>query len=218
MLPGTVKGAPKDVKGFDINEVVSETKAQAFHDQGYRFALRYIGREVMKAHDLSEKEAKRLLDAGIALMPVQHVESEERWIPTPDKGTLYGKNAGKFAEELGFPPGVNVWLDLEMVDLTVPRADVIAYCNNWFDGVDAAGYRPGIYVGFNPRLTGKQLRERLKFRHYWGAFNVKVKIPGRGWQMRQKDVDKLHQDDVTSVDEMGDTVHWLQPDGWKPAD
>jgi hypothetical protein len=216
MLPGTVKGAPAKVKGFDINEPVSAKKAQRFHDQGYRFALRYIGREVMKDHDLSEAEAKRLLEAGIALMPVQHVESEKKWVPTPDKGTLYGKNAGRFTEELGFPPGVNVWLDLEMVDLTVPPADVIAYCNNWFDQVDAAGYRPGVYVGYRPILSGEELRQRLKFRHYWGAYNVNVRIPGRGWQMKQAE-NSVHQDDFTRVDELGDSVHWLQPDGWKPV-
>ncbi|HEU4455334.1 MAG TPA: hypothetical protein VFR81_19875, partial [Longimicrobium sp.] len=84
MLPGTVRGAPDKVKGFDINEVVSAAKARDFHEKGYRFGLRYVGREVMKAHDLSEKEAERLLEAGIALMPVQHVESEKKWTPTPD--------------------------------------------------------------------------------------------------------------------------------------
>jgi hypothetical protein len=217
MLAGTVEGAPPHVKGFDINEPLSTKRARGFHERGYRFCLRYVGREHMADNDLSTEEAKRLLGAGLAIMPVQHVESEKSWIPTPAKGTLYGTNAGRFAKDIGFPEGVNIWLDLECVEPHVPKEDVIAYCNNWFDQVEAAGYRPGIYVGFRPILSGEELRKRLEFRHYWGAYNVDVSIPGRGWQMKQKDVKNVHQDDQVRVDEQGDRVHWLQPAGWVPA-
>jgi len=217
MLDGTIEGAPAHVKGFDINQPLTAAKAGAFHERGYRFCLRYVGREEMKKNDLSTAEAKLLLNAGLAIMPVQHVESEKAWVPNGDKGARYGANAGKFVKELGFPDGVNVWLDLECVKLGVPKADVIAYCNNWFDEVAAAGFRPGVYVGFRPILSGEELRTRLKFAHYWGAYNVDVSIPGRGWQMKQKDVKQVHQDDQVRVDEKGDRVHWLQPPGWAPA-
>lgn len=213
----SVQAAPADQKGFDINEPVGSSKARQFHENGFRFCLRYVGRRKMSSNDLTAAELDRLLNAGLAVMPVQHVESEDSWVPTPGKGTEYGANAGRFARDLGFPAGVNVWLDLECVEKHVPAADVIGYCNNWFDQVQAAGYKPGVYVGFRPILSNDELRKRLKFRHYWGAYNVDAKIPGRGWQMKQEDVHAVHQVDRTRTDDLGDQVHWFQPDGWTPG-
>jgi len=207
-------------KGFDQNEPVSAARAKSFHEKGFRFCLRYVGRRKMAAHDLTAAELDRLLNAGLAVMPVQHVEddNEPGWFPTAEKGTEYGRNAGRFARELGFPDGVNVWLDLELVHKAVPAETVIAYCNNWFREVEAAGFKPGVYVGFHPGLSNDQLRHRLKFSHYWGSLNVDAKIPGRGWQMKQEDAHALHQEDFTRTDDLGGTVHWLQPKGWTPFD
>ena len=68
------------------------------------------GRE--QANDLHESEARTILNAGLALMPVQRV-ARAGWSPTKSLGTTYGRNAAAHVREIGFPPGVNVWLDLE---------------------------------------------------------------------------------------------------------
>lgn len=216
-LPGTVQAAPFDLLGFDANTPISASAAQAFLAKGYRYAIRYVGRRQMKPHDLSSGEAKTILQAGLALMPVQHVELPG-WSPTAALGTEYGINAGRFTKQLGFPSGVCVWLDLEEVSDDSTAADVIAYCNAWYDAVTTAGFTPGIYVGYNPGLTGQQLYANLRFKHYWGAYNVDVSIPNRGWQLKQSVgkgtiggiTTEDYDDDLTLTDKKGGQVLWLK--------
>ncbi len=219
MLSGTAQAAPAGVKGFDANVVITSDQAQAFWDAGFRFALRYVGRTQMASHDLSTAEAEMLLSKGFALMPVQHVLSGE-WAASGDLGTEYGANAARFSQQIGFPPGVNVWLDLESVSTQATAADVIAYCNNWHAQVASAGYVPGVYIGWQPGLSGQQLYSKLKFQHYWAAYNVDgVSNPRpRGYQLVQSsghgNVGSLSTDvydvDETRVDAMGGQVLWLK--------
>lgn len=219
MLSGTAQAAPAGVKGFDANTVITSDQAQAFWDAGFRFALRYVGRTQMASHDLTTAEAELLLSHGFALMPAQHVLAGE-WMPTADLGTEYGANAARFSQQIGFPPGVNVWLDLESVSTQAASADVIAYCGNWYAQVAGAGYVPGVYVGWQPGLTGQQLYSALKFQHYWAAYNVDgVSRPKpRGYQLVQSSgsgtIGSLGTDvydvDETYVDAMGGQVLWLK--------
>lgn len=215
-LPGTVQAAPDGLLGFDANTPISSAVAQAFLAKGHRYAIRYVGRRQMKPHDLSTQEAKTILAAGLALMPVQHVELPG-WSPTAALGAEYGTNAGIFTKQLGFPPGVCVWCDLEEVSTSSTAADVIGYCNAWYDAVKAAGFSPGVYVGFNPGLTGQQLYANLRFKHYWGAYNVDVSIPNRGWQLKQSVgkgtiggiTTEDYDDDLTITDKKGGQALWL---------
>lgn len=209
MLSGTVAPAVPGARGFDANTPLSDEQARAFVQAGYTFCLRYVGRTEMKPTDLSAAEAQRLLNAGLALMTVQHVLNPG-WAPTQALGQEYGANAAAFTRQIGFPPGVTVWLDLESVADNSAAADVVAYCNAWYDQVAAAGYVPGVYVGYAPGLTGQQLYGKLKFSAYWAAYNVDgVSRPApRGWQMVQSeghgtiggitteayDVDTIHTD------------------------
>lgn len=219
MLSGTVQAAPAGVKGFDANVTITPEQADAFWDAGFRFALRYVGRTQMASHDLTADEAAMLLSKGFAVMPVQHVKSGE-WLATGDLGTEYGANAAKFSQDIGFPPGVNVWMDLESVSTTSAADDVIAYCNNWYAQVADAGYVPGVYIGWQPGLSGSKLYSSLKFQHYWAAYNVDgVSSPKpRGYQLVQSsgsgNVGSLSTDvydvDATHVDGKGDQVLWLK--------
>ena len=216
-LAGSVRSAPAGVKGFDANVPISPRVAQEFVEAGYGFCVRYVGRLSMAQTDISAAEAQDILNAGLALMPVQHVEAGE-WMPSGDLGTTYGRNAGTFAAGVGFPPGVNVWLDLESVSTQATPAEVTAYCNNWYDEVAAAGFTPGVYVGWQPMLTNEELFESLKFQHFWGAYNVDAVIPRRGWQMKQSPASQQiagieHDDNVTHVDGLGGQVLWLAPLG-----
>jgi hypothetical protein len=192
-LPGKVIEAPVNLKGFDCNSIVSADSAKHFHDAGFRFAIRYVGRRKMASFDIAASEASILLQAGLGLMLVQHVESPDiphkgaGWVPTGNLGTEYGGNAAKFAEGVGVPPGTTVWCDLEGVRLRTDHRDVIAFCNNWHSMVGAAGFTPGLYVGFDPGLSSSELYYKLKFEHYWSAYNLnRDQVPAvRGVQMKQ---------------------------------
>jgi hypothetical protein len=216
-LSGSLRSAPAGIKGFDANVTISASVAKQFIAAGYQFAVRYVGRTQMASHDLTAQEASTLLEAGLALMAVQHVEAGE-WMPSGELGTEYGRNAGQFTAAIGFPAGVNVWLDLESVSGSAAEADVIAYCNNWYDQVAAAGFTPGIYVGWQPMIPNSDLYRKLKFAHYWGAYNVDAVIPVRGWVMKQTPAHTQvagieHDDNFTHVDGSGGQVIWLAPPG-----
>ncbi|MBD0319879.1 MAG: DUF1906 domain-containing protein [Gemmatimonadetes bacterium] len=216
-LAGSVLKAPAGAKGFDANTPISASVAKQFIAAGHRFCVRYVGRTKMGSQDLTAAEAQELLGAGLALMAVQHVEAGE-WAAGGDLGAEYGRNAASFAQAIGFPAGINVWLDLESVSTSSAPADVIAYCNNWHDAVAAAGFAPGVYVGWQPMLTNADLLNDLKFNHYWGAYNVDAVIPKRGWQMKQSPASQHiagidHDDNLTHVDGLGGQVLWLAPSG-----
>jgi Domain of unknown function (DUF1906) len=218
MLSGSIQKAPAGVRGFDANTPISSQAAAEFYAAGYRFCLRYVGRTEMASHDLSAQEADDILSAGLALMPVQHVKNPG-WSPTASLGAEYGANAAAFSQQIGFPAGVNVWCDLESVASGTAASDVAAYCNEWYDAVADAGYAPGVYVGYEPGLTGAQLYGKLRFQHYWAAYNVDgiSKPSPRGWQMVQSVgsgtiagiTTESYDADTTHVDALGGQVLWL---------
>jgi len=217
-LPGSVQQAPAGLKGFDANVTLSASTAAAFRAAGYRFCVRYVGRTQMASHDLTAAEATTILEAGLALMVVQHVLNPG-WSPTQSLGQEYGANAASFTKQIGVPPGVNVWCDLEGVSPSSASGDVAAYCNAWAEEVSAAGYVPGLYVGWEPGLSGTQLYG-LRFQHYWGAYNVdgSSKPTPRGFQLQQKVGSggtiggvstESYDDDWTETDGEGGTPLWL---------
>src|SRR6267143_591796 len=109
--------------------------------EGFEFCIRYVSRQdVQPVGDLSEAEANVILGAGLALMAVQHV-APENWSPSQALGTRNGKNAAKHARQIGFPDGVNVWLDLEGARTSTPHETMIACCNAWFAEVEGCGIR-----------------------------------------------------------------------------
>lgn len=217
-LSGVVQSAPRGTKGFDTDTPITASAAQQFRAQGYGFCVRFVGRLTQHASDLSYAEAQAILDAGLALMVVQRVQSEVGWTPSGALGTTYGANAAAFAGQAGIPAGVNVWLDLEGVAPGAAAADVIAYCESWYQGVAAAGYVPGIYVGWDPGLTAQQL-DSLPFQHYWGAYDVNAdQEPACGWCLKQSPASggivagigpDAYDDDLAFTDEQGRTAQWL---------
>jgi hypothetical protein len=173
-LRGSAVTAYIGAKGFDTNNPIPETAARDFHQHGYRFAVRYVRREKKATNDLSRDEIRGLFNAGLAVMPVQHAESESSWVPTVDKGRLWGQNAVMASMECGIATGTTVWLDLEGVAVGTPHEDIIQFCNYWYDRVYRSGFQPGVYVGWHSGLTASELYKRLKFTRYWGAFNLDV--------------------------------------------
>lgn len=212
-LPGTVQPAAAGLTGFDINATVSAADAQIFKNAGYNFCIRYIPRTAaLAAGNLTNDEAADILNAGLALMPVQHV-ARHGWVPTGPLGTAYGSYAAEYCSQVvGLPAGVNVWLDLEDILKGTDAADVIAYCQAWYNAVNAAGYIPGIYLGFNTRLNPEQLYHSLSFRHYWQAYNG-PQVAVRGFQLIQKTQVKVNgfdiDPDITQADGLGGLPYWL---------
>jgi hypothetical protein len=216
-LPGTVQKAAAGLSGFDINSRVTTTQATGFKKVGYDFCIRYIPRTAkLIKNNLTHAEALRILNAGLALMAVQHVALPQ-WVPSEALGTAYGAYAASYAKEVvGLPPGINIWLDLEEVDKDAPAADVIAYCQAWYAAVHAAGYVPGVYVGYGCGLTSQQLYNNLSFSHYWRAYNG-PEVATRGFQILQKTQKLVNgsmiDPNVTQADHLGGAALWLAKQG-----
>ena len=215
MLDGHVEAAPPGSQGFDCNTKLTAKSAAGLRQAGFRFAVRYLTRgSDAPPSDLSRDEADLILDAGLALMAVQHV-AKENWTPTETLGRQSGVNAAKHAQQIELPAGVNVWLDLEGVKAGVGAQAVIDYCNAWFESVGSAGYTTGIYVGASCRLNGDDLYWRLRTRHYWKSGSKVPEIPHRGYQMIQRILKKdvvatvAIDRNVTRTDDFGDAVQWL---------
>ncbi|MEA2818392.1 MAG: hypothetical protein QOJ86_396 [Bradyrhizobium sp.] len=214
-LPGNVVAAAPGLHGIDANTVLNATSCAAIKAAGFSFAIRYVSRgATLPAGDLSTQEANVILNAGLGLMPVQHV-AQAGWSPSQDLGTANGQNAAAHARDIGFPPGINVWLDLEGVKSSATHKSVIDHCNAWFAEVNDAGFVPGIYIGASAILTGDEMFWRLQTKHYWKSGSNVPNIPQRGYQMIQKIIanDKVGgvsiDRNLTQTDAFGDTVQLL---------
>lgn len=210
---GTVQGAADGAHGFDTDAVLTQTAAQQFAEQGYRFCLRYLSlHDKTVPGDLTAGEAQDILNGGLALMPVQHAR-RPGWMPTALLGAQYGTHAATQAQSMGLPFCANIWLDLEGVSSRAKAKDVIAYCTSWYEAVKIYRYLPGLYVGYGCGLDGRQLYE-LPFEHYWKSASLEVPdIPGRGYQMVQKNPDRvvngLEIDHNTAMaDQYGGVAQW----------
>ena len=174
-------------KGFDCDTHVSSSIAQRFKRAQYDFVGRYVRRDPVNPNDLTPEEVDVILDAGLALVVVQHCP-RPGWRPSLDLGARYGATVvSECSTRLALSGGFNVVLDLEGIDMQTPAGDVVAYCNRWYTEVAAAGYVPMIYLGYDCGLTNRQAYQALKFSHYWGAYNVDVVPSVRGYQMQQRE-------------------------------
>ena len=213
-LEGIVQSAPNKSLGFDADSKILRATARAFHEEGYKFCVRYVSLGAESPADLTHEEANDILEEKLALMPVQHVP-EPGWFPNAELGKQHGENAAINSKQVGFPSGVNVWCDLEGINSAVSAQDVINYCNTWYDEVasEQYGYLPGLYVGANSILNGEQLYE-LKFQHFWRSESEVPDVAVRNYQMVQsyvaEPVNGIGIDrDVTYIDNKGGRPQWL---------
>ncbi|WNZ27277.1 DUF1906 domain-containing protein [Leptolyngbya sp. NK1-12] len=211
-LIGVVQSAPSGRVGFDTDTKLDLATAKLFRQSGYDFCLRYVSLGSESSYDLDHDEAQAILDAGLALMPVQHVRYAG-WLPDATLGTQTGQTAANNAIQVGFPPKVNVWLDLEGISSSATAQNVIAYCNSWYDAVAQTGYLPGLYVGANSILDSQQLYSALKFQHYWHSLSIVPNVAVRGYQMIQSDGGTVHgvgiDKNITQTDTEHSQIQWL---------
>ncbi len=211
-LTGTVQSAPSGLVGFDTDTKLDLTIAKLFRQSGYSFCLRYISLDSENSADLDQDEAQAVLNAGLALMPVQHVRYAG-WMPDASLGTQTGQTAADNAIHVGFPAKINVWLDLEGINPDATADAVLAYCNSWYAAVAQTGYLPGLYVGANSILDSQQLYGDLKFQHYWHSLSIVPNVAVRGYQMTQSDGGTVHgvgiDKNLTQADADQGQVQWL---------
>jgi hypothetical protein len=170
-------------RGFDCNQHVTRAIADAAVAKGYQFCVRYVRRATAHDYDLNKTEVADILASGLGLMLVQHY-SGEGWRPSAALGSQYGYVAALEAAAL-VPRGTMIWCDLEGVARGVPADVIVAYLKNWYNAVAAAGFVPGLYVGYGCGLTNEELYLRLPFTHYWRAYNGDNAPIVRGFQMLQ---------------------------------
>jgi len=227
-MTGLVVQAPAGTKGFDADCVIDAEGARAWYAKGFRFAMRYVPRKSVGAHDLTAIEVQRLHDAGLAVGVVQHVELEG-WLPTPEKGRAYGWYAAISSEDAQIPLGVHLWCDVEGIMPGTPAEMVIAYVNQWAGQVKSAGYRAGAYIGYGSILTADQSYHRLVVDAYRLAYNGdKDQIPAvRGVCMRQHELPNSGRpagyqnldgidEDIIQADHLGGLPWLYAPLGWTP--
>lgn len=214
-LPGTVQAAEPGLQGFDTASTISASQAVAFKNSGYNYCARYLSRGKGQASgDLSNAEAIGILNAGLALMAVQHVRMPG-WVPSGTLGTEDGTNAASNAQSIGLPAGMNIWCDLEGVAAGTSAQTVIDYCQAWYAAVKNGGYVPGIYIGAAAVLNSQQLYQNLSFQHYWKSMSNVPDVAQRSYQLIQKGpsvvVNGVGIDqDYTQTDKLGGTVLWLK--------
>ena len=219
-LQGQVSMAAPGLLGFDTPNPLNPALAQRYFNQGYRFCLRYVSHAEAPSTtytDLTASEAQGIIDAGLALMIVQHPPLEG-WVANAQVGEQFGRCAAAHSKDAGLPAGVNVWMDLEGIKTGTSASDVIAFCNAWIANVEAAGYVSGVYIGANPILTADQLYWDVKTKHYWRGGSsvqagVSADIPPRGYQLVQRvyDAGKPNEfdSDYTQTDNFGTGVLWI---------
>jgi hypothetical protein len=213
MVGRAVPGA----NGFDTDTIVSASTARQLFSSGFRFAIRYVGRySPQSTGDLSVSEVSDILGAGLALMPVQHVD-RQGWSPTAALGISYGSSAVQNVRSIAkLPEGVTVWLDLEEPLVTTPPSQVIAFVNAWSGEVSNAGFAPGLYVGAGEILSASDLYWRLRVQRYWKSASRVPNVDVRGYCMIQtlapSPVDGISIDrDVVLADMLGMTPSWVIP-------
>ena len=218
--------APNGCRGIDTNEPLTVASAKALKAHGYDFVGRYIARGPSGAtNNVTRAEIDLMHAAGLAVFPIQHVESETLWTPSLLKGQNYGAAAAEECLALGIPSGCSVGCDLEAIAPAIVPRITIAYCNAWFYKVIDAGYEPVLYFGDKCGLSAIQLYSDLAFRSYMRSYNSNNdQVPiVRGACIRQfaakaadypPGVDIAIDTDTVQTDSLGGLPSFFAPDGW----
>lgn len=169
----------------DTDTQLSNSQCIQLKAAGFIGVIRYLSRFAGQASgDLGKSEMANIFGAGLSLGAVQHCP-KPGWAPTIDLGSSYGINAVHNATSLGLETGMTIWLDWEGALRATLASQAIGYINQWAKTVASAGYRPGLYVGFNQILDGEQLYVDLVVQAYWRSASTVPDIPVRGYCMQQ---------------------------------
>jgi hypothetical protein len=207
--------AASPCQAFDVNQPLTPGQAAEFKQNGYDVCMRYLPRTAALIRgNLTAAEIGIILASGLALGAVQHCPLPG-FEPNAALGLNYGQYAAQYAQQIGLPAGMNIWLDLEGVGPLVKEIDAIAYCTEWFTAVSAAGYLPGLYVGFGAGISPKALFDLPGVQHYWSAYNYTDGLPTRGFQIAQHPAKMLngisYDPNTVAPDKLGGLPLFLFP-------
>lgn len=206
----SVQPATPGARGVDCITVLSSASAARLKAAGISFAVRYLG-------SLTVAERDAILGAGLALLAVGF-SRKPGWSPTGALGAQDGAAAALHAEAAGLPTGMHLFCDLEGPAGGTHPDDTIAYVNAWAAAVSAAGYLPGLYVGFACGLTPQQLYESLHVACYWHSCSSVPEVATRGYAMIQdvhanQVIAGVQVDvDIVQADKLGGVPYWLVAD------
>ncbi|MGK5011066.1 glycoside hydrolase domain-containing protein [Janthinobacterium sp. MDB2-8] len=172
-LAGAVAPAWPGASGVYVDGKLDSATAQAFAGQGYAFVLRKLSwSDAAPADGFNSLEANEILQAGLALMPVQTMPPEAS-LPAgtagAELGARDGKRAAALARWIGFPAGVSVWLQLGPHGTGATPQTMLDYCNAWHDAVAHAGYVPGLGLADGGLPGDETYYAQLRFQQYWGG-------------------------------------------------
>lgn len=164
----------RGVDSLPFSEGGSLAQARALRAAGVDFFVGYLGA-------ITPARLVAILAAGLAFMPVTFGGEYEDG-PLDEIAQL---------KTLGIPTGTTVWLDME--GLKAFHSDpptLIATINAWADGIAAAGWMPGLYVGAPQPLTSAELHALHVVRYWKGQGRCvdrsnALAEPTNGWCMTQ---------------------------------
>jgi len=103
-LSGTIRQAGNGLSGFDVDYILTAAQAQDFKSAGYDFCILYVPRTAALAAstttNLTNVEATAILNAGLALMVVQHTR-DEGWFK-PESGGQVQRNLHTMSYNFAF--------------------------------------------------------------------------------------------------------------------
>jgi Domain of unknown function (DUF1906) len=207
-------GAYAGAQCFDTDTVLTPIAAKALAALSYVCAIRYVSRTTPNnIGDISAGELATIMEAGMALMLVQHCPPAY-WTPSAALGAQYGTVAAANAASVGYPQGATLWLDLENMRPGCGDAAIIAYVNAWCRGASAAGFVPGLYFSADCPLTAEQIYLDLIVTQYWRSLSADtpaVAVRGacvqqflQSGQVAGIDIDR----DVIMTDALGGLPSW----------
>lgn len=178
--------------GFDASTYIPPEAVAKFVYAGYQFRVGYLRRDQHVNDDpdtswpvsMSKRELREHLNEGLLVSLVQFFAGRGRSYLSRSNGLQYGHAAAVNARALGAPEGTTLWCDAEWVDNPGTTA-VMDYLRNWTRAVCEAGYRAGIYVGWEG-LSGGQWYSIPHASAYWrSAMRFMAEPHPRGWSMIQ---------------------------------
>lgn len=153
-------------KGFDCAAKLLPSEAKTLWDLGYQLVGRYLPLPNNSARfDLDAVELKMLTDIGFEVSAVQHVRGHHGWDPAQHSGAADADAALAQAQLAGIPLGTHLYLDLE--DIGGSATATKYFAEDWATAVRAAGYRAGLYVGFDVPLDPVELWMLHGIDSYW---------------------------------------------------
>ncbi len=184
--------------------------ASTWNGRSVRGAVRYISIHNEARGDIDAVEVAAILEAGLGFMAVQHVRYPG-WSATDTQGGIDGAAAAINAHGAGYLTGCTLWLDLEGVRNV--GTEVVAYVNAWANAVAAAGYMPGLYVGYACGLSPYELYYDLPGIHvYWSDAGPRA-VADRGFAMKQHAQTVIAgvqvDPDTATADAMGGRPRWM---------